>query len=67
MLDDPIDYIIREFAPVDDNPIPLNVRHEIACFLRVAGAKPMYSTGLDGEVTGGYGLLDFNGYWEYPL
>lgn len=32
-----------------------------------AGEKPMYSTGICGAVTCGYGKLDYNGYWEFPL
>jgi hypothetical protein len=65
---DPIDEIERElFAPEPDNPIPEAVRHELACFMKAAGACPWYSTGIGGEITSGYGRLDFNGYWEYPL
>ena len=32
-----------------------------------AGEKPTYSTGICGELTCGYGELDSNGYWEFPL
>jgi hypothetical protein len=32
-----------------------------------AGEKPAYSTGICGELTCGYGELDCNGYWEFPL
>lgn len=32
-----------------------------------AGEKPTYSTGICGKLTCGYGELDCNGYWEFPL
>jgi len=32
-----------------------------------SGEQPTYSTGVCGSLTCGYGELDFNGYWEYPL
>lgn len=31
------------------------------------GEKPTYSTGICGALTCGYGKLDENGYWEFPL
>lgn len=31
------------------------------------GEKPGYSTGVCGTLTCGYGRLDENGYWEFPL
>jgi len=39
----------------------------IAKILKFLRFKPYYSTGIDGEKTSGYGRLDGNGYWEYPL
>ena len=40
----------------------------IAKLLKWLGIKPFYSTGIaNAEMTCGYGKLDFNGYWEYPL
>lgn len=32
-----------------------------------AGEQPTYSTGICGATTCGYGELDYNGYWEFPL
>lgn len=32
-----------------------------------AGEKPGYSMGVCGTLTCGYGHLDKNGYWEFPL
>jgi hypothetical protein len=32
-----------------------------------AGEKPTYSTGICGSLTCGYGKLDENGYWEFPI
>lgn len=31
------------------------------------GDKPTFSTGICGSLTCGYGKLDDNGYWEFPL
>lgn len=31
------------------------------------GEQPTYSTGICGTITCGYGELDCNGYWEFPL
>jgi hypothetical protein len=31
------------------------------------GEKPTYSYGICGATTAGYGELDYNGYWAYPL
>lgn len=31
------------------------------------GVAPCYSTGIDGGLTAGYGRLDDNGFWQYPL
>lgn len=49
------------------NPIPLDVRHEMALFFQAFGSKPSWSTGMEGEYTCGYGYLDNYGYWEYPI
>jgi hypothetical protein len=40
---------------------------EIATERYKAGEKPSYSTGICGSITCGYGKLDQNGYWEFPL
>jgi len=39
----------------------------IAKLLYFLKFKPYYSTGIGGGETCGYGKLDNNGYWEYPL
>lgn len=39
----------------------------IAHALYQAGEQPTYSTGICGTITCGYGELDCNGYWEFPL
>ena len=31
------------------------------------GEKPMFSTGICGSLTCGYGNIDSTGYWEFPL
>jgi len=59
-------YRVRCFGP-GPNPIPAEMRHEIACFLAAAGVRPSCSTGIDGLLTRGYGRLDEFGFWEYPL
>lgn len=33
----------------------------------MSGKKPTFSTGICGSITAGYGTLDQNGYFEYPL
>jgi len=32
-----------------------------------AGIKYKCSTGINGEITRGYGYLDDYGFWQYPL
>lgn len=50
------------------NPIPLEVRADIAQFLFACGRKPGVSTAIDDDtLTQGYGHLDEYGFWEYPL
>ena len=43
------------------------IKEFIAKLLYFIGIKPCYSTGICGSSTCGYGKLDRNGYWEYPL
>lgn len=64
---DPIDYFNEADFREPENPIPIEVRHDIACFLEACGRRPNCSTGIGDEDTRGYGRLDSNGYWEYPL
>ena len=33
----------------------------------LAGLKVTFSTGICGNTTGGFGKLDENGYWQFPL
>lgn len=45
-----------------------NLRSQIVAYERyLEGEQPCYSTGICGQTTCGYGVLDQNGYWEYPL
>ena len=39
----------------------------IALFLKFIGIKPKYSTDIVGNLTCGYGEIDWNGYFQYPL
>lgn len=32
-----------------------------------SGERPMFSTGIDERLTYGYGGLDSNGFWEFPI
>ena len=32
-----------------------------------SGQRPSFSTGICESLTCGYGKLDYNGYWEFPL
>ena len=32
-----------------------------------AGEHPKFSSGICGSITAGYGQLDQNGYWQFPL
>jgi hypothetical protein len=32
-----------------------------------AGETPHFSTGIHERITAGYGDLNFNGFWQYPL
>lgn len=43
------------------------MKKAIARVLKFIGIKPCFSTGICGNYTCGYGKLDSNGYWEYPL
>lgn len=39
----------------------------IAKILFKLGFRLNFSTGIDGNLTSGYGKLDDYGYWEYPF
>lgn len=38
-----------------------------AAAMLAAGVKPGVSSGIHGYITRGYGRLDANGFWEFPL
>ena len=44
-----------------------NARHFVARFLHIIKIKPRVSTTICDDVSIGYGKLDFNGYWQFPL
>lgn len=46
---------------------PITERKFIAWYMQKVGIKPSASTGIHGYITYGYGLLDHNGFWQYPL
>ena len=52
---------------VSNNDNQEQAREEHARLFWMSGERPSYSTGLDGELTCGYGRLDHYGYWQYPL
>ena len=35
--------------------------------LQILRRRPGYSTGICGSLTAGFGRLDHNGYWQYPV
>lgn len=39
----------------------------IAKLLKLFGCKAHASTGIHGYITYGYGKLDHNGFWQFPL
>lgn len=43
------------------------IQHLIALVLKCLGFKPNYSTGIHNKETCGYGKLDSNGFFKYPL
>lgn len=52
-------------ADVTDTESERNEQH--ALHLWAQGREPMFSTGICGSLTCGYGKLDYAGYWQYPL
>jgi len=42
-------------------------RNWVARILKRLGFKPCYSHNIGGGLTCGYGELDDNGFWQYPL
>lgn len=53
------DFILHLYK--DDNTV------QEAMFKYADGVQPFISTGICGDLTAGYGRLDDNGYWEFPL
>lgn len=53
--------------PIIENPIPIEVRHEMALFFKACGIKPGWSTDISDTLSCGYGRLDDYGFWEYPI
>lgn len=45
----------------------MRINEIIAKILKFVGLKPKYSNGICGNTTKGYGKLDNNGYWQFPL
>lgn len=43
------------------------LQEQIGALLYVLGRAPHISTGICGTTTFGYGKLDNNGYWQYPV
>jgi hypothetical protein len=43
------------------------VNEPVAKVLEACGVRPGCSTGIDDSLTRGYGRLDANGFWEFPL
>jgi len=52
-------------ADVTDTERERNEQHALRLWAQ--GLEPMLSTGICGDLTCGYGKLDWAGYWQYPL
>ncbi len=39
----------------------------VAVYLKMLGHKPSWSQSIVEQYTCGYGYLDFNGFWQFPL
>ena len=46
---------------------PIEARKQKALEMKAAGITPFCSTGIHDCITYGYGMLDGNGFWQYPL
>ena len=57
---------IKLLGHCPDCTCPLDERKK-AKWLKSLGFKPSVSTGIHGYLTYGYGELDSNGFWQYPL
>lgn len=61
-------WFTREFADrIKFQGLTNAQREEVARARFAVGERPTFSSGVDGGYTCGYGILDDNGYWEYPL
>ena len=47
--------------------IIMGFKNWMARMLYKSGIRPNYSTGIHGGPTAGYGVLNHNGFFEYPL
>lgn len=50
-----------------DDPLVEMIHEQEALRRWEAGEQPTFSQGICGALTCGYGKLDPNGYWEFPL
>ena len=57
----------RTVPYVPPSALLLAVRALVAKVLENCGVRPGCSTGIDDRLTRGYGRLDANGFWEFPL
>lgn len=57
----------EETTRLFNEAVELDLRNKIANVLFGSGVKPKYSHGICGALTCGYGELDFNGYWQFPV
>jgi hypothetical protein len=65
---DIIDDFIQEQRMIEAAfAVPLAERKAEALRRFQAGERPRHSTGIDDLPTVGYGFLDDNGFWEFPL
>lgn len=53
--------------PMKEFPLSVDLRVLIAHVKHVQGKTPGISTDICDSETRGYGYLDHNGYWEFPL
>lgn len=50
-----------------DDPLVAMIHEQEALRRWAAGEEPGFSSGVCDSLTCGYGKLDHNGYWEFPL
>lgn len=47
--------------------IDLDLSNSTAAKKYLGGVKPSFSHDIFGDLSAGYGYLDSNGFWQYPL